>query len=129
MMAIRSINADKSNDHKGDRAMQETDEKEIIKAIQAKPVFMLIYFSNTFCSRCEVAERFLEQALDRLPTLPAYKCNVHFSPKIVELLKVTSTPSIKYLVKGEVVHTYYGIHSADELYDSIKIILKNRGEF
>jgi thiol-disulfide isomerase/thioredoxin len=104
--------------------MKENSEREILDLIDAKPPFILIYFTNPFCGRCKIAEQFLEEVLPQLPEFPVLKCNVHFSPHVVQRLQVTTTPSFKFLVNGEVVYTSFGIRTKDDLYYNIIAYLK-----
>ncbi|MFV9511528.1 thioredoxin family protein [Tepidibacillus sp. LV47] len=76
-----------------------------------------------------MAERFLEQVLPQLPEFPAFKCNVNFSPKIVEKYQVTSAPSFKLFVDGEVVQTLFGMRTPDDLYYTIKNYVKKEENY
>lgn len=104
--------------------MKEHSEREILEIIDSKPPFILIYFTNPFCGSCKIAEQYLEEVLPQLPDFPALKCNVHYSSQIVERLQVTSTPSFKFLVNGEVVYTSFGIRTKEDLYYNIITYLK-----
>ncbi|MBE3554770.1 MAG: thioredoxin family protein, partial [Thermicanus sp.] len=77
-----------------------------------------------FCGKCVIAERNLESVLTQLPDFPVYKCVVDYAPKVVERLQVTSAPSLKFLVNGEVVHTSFGIRTTDDLYYNLSPYVK-----
>lgn len=104
--------------------MKESTEKEILALLDEKPPFMILFFSTPFCGKCVIAERNLEAVLAQIPPVPVYKCIVDYAPQVVERLQVTSAPSIKFLVNGEVVHTSFGIRTTDDLYYNISPYVK-----
>ena len=104
--------------------MKETHEKDIMQEIDKKDGFLLVLFSTPFWGKCEIAERFLEEILPQLPEFPAYKSVVDYSPNIVEKYEVSSAPSFKLFVDGEVVQTLFGMRSPDDLYYTLSNYVK-----
>ncbi|WP_084024482.1 thioredoxin family protein [Vulcanibacillus modesticaldus] len=76
-----------------------------------------------------MAERFLEEVIPQLPEFPAFKCNVENSTEITEKYQVTSAPSFKLFVNGEVVQTLFGMRSPDDLYYTIKNYVKEEENY
>lgn len=58
-----------------------------------------------------------------------FKCNVNFSPNIVEKYQVSAAPSFKLFVDGEVVQTLFGMRSPDDLYYTIKNYVKKEENY
>lgn len=104
--------------------MIETNELEIMKEIDKKNGFLLVLFSTTLCGKCEIAERYLEEVLPQLPNFLNFKCNVDASSKIIDKYNVTSAPSFKLFIDGEVVQTLFGLRAKDDLYYTLSTYLK-----
>ncbi|GBF12226.1 hypothetical protein HK1_02287 [Tepidibacillus sp. HK-1] len=64
-----------------------------------------------------------------MPEFPAFKCNVNFSPNIVEKYQVSAAPSFKLFVDGEVVQTLFGMRSPDDLYYTLKNYVKKEENY
>lgn len=109
--------------------MKETNEKEIMQEIDKKDGFVLVLFSTHFCGKCKIAEEYLEKVLPQLPEFPAFKSVVDYSPEIVEKYQVSSAPSFKLFVDGEVVQTLFGLRSPDDLYYTIKNYVKEEENY
>jgi thioredoxin-like negative regulator of GroEL len=109
--------------------MKETNEIEIMQKIEKKEGFVLVLFSSLLCGKCKIAEDYLEKVLPQLPEFPVYKCNIDYSSKIVDAYHVTSAPSFKLFVDGEVIQTLFGLRSSDDLYYTIKNYVKTKENY
>lgn len=104
--------------------MKVTDELEIMKEIDRKNGFLLVLFSTPLCGKCEIAEKYLEEVKEQLPEFPGFKCNVEESSIIIDKYNVTSAPSFKLFVDGEVVQTLFGLRAKDDLYYTLTDYVK-----
>ncbi len=109
--------------------MKITDENTIMQEIDKKDGFVLVLFSTQFCGKCKIAEDYLEKVIPQLPDFPAFKCSVDYSPKIVEKYQVSSAPSFKLFVDGELVQTLFGLRAPDDLYYTIKNYVKEKENY
>jgi len=109
--------------------MKETNEIEIMKKIDEKYGFVLVLFSSYLCGKCKIAEDYLEKVLPQLPEFPVYKCVIDYSTKIVDTYHVTSAPSFKLFVNGEVIQTLFGLRSSDDLYYTLKNYIKTKDNY
>jgi len=109
--------------------MRETNEQIVLEEIDRKPDFLLVLFSTPFCGKCEIAERYLKEVILQLPEFPVYKVLVDYSPIIVEKYQVTSAPSFKLFVNGEVAQTLFGIRTTDDLYYTLKNYLQKKNYY
>lgn len=64
-----------------------------------------------------------------MPKFTIYKSIVDYSPKLVNKYQVSSAPSIKLFVEGEVVQTLFGMRSPDDLYYTLKSYLKQEEDY
>jgi len=104
--------------------MKVTNELEIMKEIDKKDGFLLVLFSTPTCGKCEIAERYLEEVKEQLPDFVSFKCNVEESSEIIDKYNVTSAPSFKVFIDGEVVQTLFGLRTKDDLYYTLTDYLK-----
>lgn len=104
--------------------MKITNELEIMKEIDKKSGFLLVLFSTPLCGKCEIAERYLEEVKEQLPEFTSFKCNVEESSVIIDKYNVTSAPSFKLFVDGEVVQTLFGLRAKDDLYYTLTDYVK-----
>lgn len=100
--------------------MKDTNQKEIMQKIEEKRGFVLVFFSSYTCGYCKIAEDYLEKTLSQLPEFIVFKCIIDDSPEIVEAYHVTSAPSFKLFIDGEVIQTLFGLRSSDDLYYTLK---------
>lgn len=100
-----------------------TDEQKINQFIQEENGLLAILFSSPSCGYCTMMERNLQQVISSLPSFPLLKCNVDESTELTASLGIRSIPALKLFRNGEVVHTFFGVRTPDDLYYTIKSYL------
>jgi thioredoxin-like negative regulator of GroEL len=81
---------------------------------------IVLYIYTPFCGTCKVTSKMLEVALEALPTMRVYQCNINRIPTIAAEWKITSVPSLVIINKNHIVDKVYALKSVDHIYDILK---------
>lgn len=106
-----------------------TDENDILKELNKKNGFVLVIFSSLKCGICTIAEQYLEEVIPEFQDFPSYKCNIDFSPNLVNKYKILSVPMIKLFIDGQVVETLFGLRHKDDIYYTLKNYNKSKNNY
>jgi thioredoxin-like negative regulator of GroEL len=97
--------------------MKELQEKDVLNITDQT---YLVYLYTPLCGTCKVGGKMLEVVENMLPSLPFYKTNLNFSPRLAKQWKVESVPCYVLFSGTEIVKREYTFHSVSHLYDTIK---------
>ncbi|ALC82290.1 MULTISPECIES: thioredoxin family protein [Bacillus] len=97
--------------------MKELQEKEVMNIND--PTY-LVYLYTPLCGTCKVGGKMLEVVEEMLPSIPFYKINLNFSPRLAKQWKVESVPCYILLSGNDIVNMEYTFQSVSHLYDTIK---------
>ncbi|MDI3297992.1 MAG: thioredoxin family protein [Bacillota bacterium] len=101
----------------------EVPQEEVEALLRRPPEVMALLFVTPTCGQCGLLERALEAVLPALPPFPVYRLWVEESRRLVERFAVSSAPTLKLLIRGEPVHTWFGARTPDDLYYMIRAYL------
>lgn len=101
-------------------AIHEIDEASLQNIIQANSGKAAVYFFTPLCGTCKIGERMLEIADMTGISVPLYKININFAPRLREQWKISSVPCLALLENGEPIQMEYAMNSVDHVYLMLK---------
>jgi thioredoxin-like negative regulator of GroEL len=77
----------------------------------------LVYFYTPFCGTCAQAEKMLELALEALPGLTVFACNINFAPEKAKQWRIESVPCLICFNQGKIDEKVYAFRSVSYIYE------------
>ncbi|WP_053372592.1 thioredoxin family protein [Paenibacillus sp. FJAT-27812] len=101
-------------------AIQEIDEPSLLNIMLAEGGKAAVYFFTPLCGTCKIGERMLEIADMTGISVPLYKLNINYAPRLREQWKIASVPCLAILENGELIQKEYAMQSVDHVYLMLK---------
>ncbi|HEX6923438.1 MAG TPA: thioredoxin family protein [Bacillales bacterium] len=81
----------------------------------------LIFFHTPLCGTCTEARKMLNIALEAVSAeIPAYACDLNFSPGLAERWKIESVPCLLLFTDGTITERVYAFRSVSDLYQLLQ---------
>ncbi|WP_139992927.1 thioredoxin family protein [Paenibacillus paridis] len=100
--------------------IQEIDEKSLFNLMSSGSGKTAVYFFTPLCGTCKLGERMLEIAELTGTSVPLYKLNINYAPRLREQWKIASVPCLVLLENGEPLQKEYAMASVDHVYSLLK---------
>ena len=105
--------------YKGDTilmAIHEIEEASLLEKINSSNGKLAVFIYTPFCGTCSVGERMLEIADLTGVSVPLYKLNINYAPKLREDWQISSVPCIALIDNGQPILKEYVMRSVDHIY-------------
>jgi len=99
------------------REIDETSLQHLIKDASGR---VAVLFFTPLCGTCKLGERMLDIAELTGISVPLYKLNINYAPRLREHWKIASVPCLLLLEDGEPLLKEYAMNSVDHLYKLLK---------
>ncbi|OMF36950.1 thiol reductase thioredoxin [Paenibacillus sp. FSL H8-0548] len=96
------------------------DEAALQSLIHTENRKIAVYFFTPLCGTCKIGERMLEIAQATGISVPLYKLNINYAPRLREQWKIASVPCLVLLENGEPIRNEYAMKSVDHVYLMLK---------
>lgn len=96
--------------------MIELEKQELEGLLRFNQKKIALYIYSPFCGTCKVATKMLEVALETLPKVNVFKCNLNHVPSIAQKWEVTSVPCLIIMDKNKVESKIYAMKSVTDIY-------------
>jgi thiol-disulfide isomerase/thioredoxin len=80
----------------------------------------VVFFYTPFCGTCKLAHRMLAIALEALPELQVYTCNLNYMPLRAMDWQIESVPCLVIADAGKPRDKLYAFQSVDHVYGILK---------
>lgn len=101
-------------------SIHEIEEAALQSLIHTESGKIAVYFFTPLCGTCKVGERMLEIAQVTGISVPLYKLNINYAPRLREQWKIASVPCLVLLENGEPTRNEYAMKSVDHVYLMLK---------
>jgi len=101
-------------------AIQEIDEASVMSLLHAESGKAAVYFFTPLCGTCKIGERMLEIAELTGISVPLYKLNINYAPRLREQWQIASVPCLTVVENGKPVQKEYAMKSVDHVYLMLK---------
>jgi thioredoxin-like negative regulator of GroEL len=101
-------------------AIQELDEASLLNILLSDSGKAAVYFFTPLCGTCKIGERMLEIAELTGISVPLYKLNINYSPRLREQWQISSVPCLAIVEDGELIQKEYAMQSVDYVYLMLK---------
>jgi thioredoxin-like negative regulator of GroEL len=101
-------------------AIQELDEASLLNILLSDSGKAAVYFFTPLCGTCKIGERMLEIAELTGISVPLYKLNINYAPRLREQWQISSVPCLAIVDDGELIQKEYAMQSVDHVYLMLK---------
>lgn len=100
--------------------MIELGKRELEGLLRFNKRTIALYVYTPFCGTCKLTSKMMDIALEALPNVSVYQCNINRIPDIATQWKITSVPCLVILQKDQVLEKKYAMKSVDHIYELLK---------
>lgn len=97
-------------------AILELDEAALQNLTHADSGKAAVFFFTPLCGTCKIGERMLEIASVAGISVPLYKLNINYAPKLRDKWQIASVPCLVLLENGNLIQKEYAMKSVDHIY-------------
>ncbi|MBR5948100.1 MAG: thioredoxin family protein [Clostridia bacterium] len=90
-----------------------------------KEGFWIADFMTDHCGPCKMLDMVLSEIIYDNPEINLAKCDIEKSPKYAERFEITGTPTIFFMLDGEIKSTMSGFQDRDTLEEAISEAMYN----
>ncbi|WP_424767609.1 thioredoxin family protein [Paenibacillus sp. sgz302251] len=101
-------------------AIHEINEASLQKQIHEVSGRTAVFFYTPLCGTCKIGERMLEIAEVAGISVPLFKLNINFAPRLRDEWQIASVPCLVLLENGKPVQKEYAMKSVDHVYLMLK---------
>lgn len=101
-------------------AIHELDETALQSLTHAESGKAAVFFFTPLCGTCKIGERMLEIAEAAGISVPIYKLNINYAPKLRDQWQIASVPCLVLLENGKPFQKEYAMKSVDHIYLMLK---------
>lgn len=101
-------------------SINELDEAAIQNILHANSGKTAVFLFTPLCGTCKIGERMLEIAQLTGISVPLYKLNINYAPRLREQWQITSVPCLIILENGIPIQKEYAMKSVDHIYLMLK---------
>jgi thioredoxin-like negative regulator of GroEL len=103
-----------------DGMMIELGKREIEGLLRFNKKTIVVYFYSPLCGTCKLSSQMLDIALEALPEVNIYKCNINSAQDIAAQWQITSVPCLVILSKDQIISRAYALKSVAHIYELLK---------
>ncbi|ANS76724.1 hypothetical protein AWM70_20835 [Paenibacillus yonginensis] len=100
--------------------LKEITEQELLQSLDSNQERQAVLFFTPMCGTCQVGERMLEVVEATGRSVPLYKLNINYAPKLREQWRIESVPGVAVMQGGELLHKEYAMRSVDHLFEYLR---------
>jgi len=101
-------------------AILEIDETSLQNLMSDASGKVAVFFFTPLCGTCKLGERMLDIAELTGISVPLYKLNINYAPRLREHWKIASVPCLLLLEDGEPLLREYAMTAVDHVYKLLK---------
>jgi thioredoxin-like negative regulator of GroEL len=105
--------------------MVELGKREIEGLLRFNQKSIVVYFYSPLCGTCKLSTQMLDIALEALPEVNIYKCNINSTQEIAAQWQITSVPCLVILSKDKIINKVYALKSVAHIYELLKPLQHN----
>jgi thioredoxin-like negative regulator of GroEL len=106
--------------------MIELGKREIEGLLRFNKRTIVIYFYSPLCGTCKLSSQMLDIALEALPELDIYKCNINRVQGVAAEWQITSVPCLVILNRDQIINKIYAMKSVAHIYEMLKPLQNSR---
>ena len=80
----------------------------------------LVDFYAVWCGPCKIMSPVVDEIADENPDIVVGKCDIDEAEELAERFEIMSIPTLLVVKGGEVVKTFVGVTSKDDILDELK---------
>ncbi|CAM4406609.1 thioredoxin family protein [Paenibacillus alkaliterrae] len=101
-------------------AIHDIDEPSLQNRLHAEGGKAAVFFFTPLCGTCKIGERMLEIAEAAGISVPVYKLNINYAPRLREHWQIASVPCLVLLDNGRPLQKEYAMKAVDHIYLMLK---------